>query len=77
MAKRNRNELYMCVGECFKHNAPIGDCGDTKTLMQWLIHLTNQDEEYLTRFFDDSYTNKDVVDYVYGSWGKRLQKVGK
>lgn len=74
--KPNRNELYMCVGESFKHNAPIGDCGDVKTLIQWLEHLyPTKDREYLERFFDNSYSNKDVCDYLYGSVGKRLVKV--
>lgn len=72
---RDRTHRYICVGECFKHNAPIGDCGDVKTLMEWLMHLSGKDEEYLDRFFDDTYTNKDVVDYIYGSWGKRLKEV--
>lgn len=73
--KHNRKKLYMCVGENFKDNAPIGDCGDIKSLMGWLIHLSKKDEEYLNTFFDDSYTNKDVVDYVYRSWGKRLKAI--
>ena len=72
---RDRSKAYMCVGESFKHNAPIGDCGDVKTLMEWLVHLSHKDEEYLERFFDESYTNKDVVDYILRSWGKRLQEV--
>lgn len=68
----------MCVGENFKDNAPIGDCGDIKSLMGWLKHLTKKDdEEWLNTFFDDSYTNKDVVDYIYRSYGKRLKKYGK
>lgn len=76
MAKRNRNELYMCTGENFKHNAPIGDCGEVKTLMEWCKHLYPRlDEEEINRFFDDTYSNADVVKYLYGSVGKRLEKV--
>lgn len=75
MKKRNRNETYLCTGENFKDNAPIGDCGDTRTLIGWLEHLCpGKDREELEQFFDDSYTNKDVVDYIYRSWGKRLVK---
>lgn len=70
---RDRSQKYMCVGENFKDNAPIGDCGDIKTLMEWCKHLSHRDEDELKVFFDDSYTNKDVVDYIYRSWGKRLQ----
>jgi hypothetical protein len=74
---RDRSRLFICTGENFRDKAPIGDCGDVKTLMGWLIHLSNQDEEYLDRFFDDSYKNADIVDYIYRSWGKRLEEVGK
>ncbi len=74
---RDRSRLYICTGENFRDKAPIGDCGDVKTLMEWLIHLSNQDEEYLDRFFDDSYKNTDIVDYIYHSWGKKLEEVGK
>ena len=49
---RDRSRLFICTGENFRDKAPIGDCGDVKTLMGWLIHLSNQDEEYLDRFFD-------------------------
>ncbi len=74
--KRNRNRArkYMCVGENFRDNAPIGDCGRTKTLMQWLVYLSHKSEEYLSEYFDDSYTNADVVKYIYSSWGKRLEE---
>ena len=72
---RDRLKAYMCVGESFKHNAPIGDCGDVRTLMGWCEHLTGKDEEFLNIFFDASYTNKDVCDYLYGSYGKRLKEV--
>lgn len=74
---KNRQALYMCIGENFKDNAPIGDCGATKTLMEWLKHLSHKDEEELNRFFDKSYTNKDVADYIYQGWGKRLTPVKK
>lgn len=72
---RDRSALYMCVGENFRDNAPIGDCGDTKSLMGWLQHLSHRDEDELNIFFDSSYTNKDVVDYIYRSWGKRLKAI--
>ena len=75
MKSRDRSRRYMCVGENFKDNAPIGDCGEIKTLMEWLIHLSHRDEGELKTFFDRSYTNKDVIDYIFRSWGKRLQEV--
>lgn len=76
MARQNLSKRYMCTGENFKDNAPIGDCGDVRTLIDWLLHLyPGKDEEYLRRFFDISYTNKDITDYLYRSVGKRLEAV--
>ena len=73
---RDRNQLYMCTGESFRHNAQIGDCGDTRTLMEWLLRFyPDKDEEELNRFFDESYTNTDICKYVHGSVGKRLEAV--
>lgn len=74
---KDRSELYMCISENFRDNAPIGDCGDTKTLMQWLVHLSRKDEDFLNQYFDDRYLNKDIVEYIYRSWGKRLKSTGK
>ena len=74
---KDRSERYLCFGESFKDNAPIGDCGDTKTLMQWLVYLSRKDEDFLNQYFDDSYLNKDIVEYIYSSWGKRLKSTGK
>ena len=73
----DRAERYLCIGENFKDNAPIGDCGDTKTLMQWLVYLSRKDEDFLNQYFDDSYLNKDIVEYIYSSWGKKLKSTGK
>ena len=72
---RDRTQKYICVGENYRDNAPIGDCGDVKSLMEWLKHLSHRSEEELEVFFDASYTNKDVVAYIYRSWGKRLQSI--
>ena len=73
----DRAERYLCIGENFRDNAPIGDCGDVKTLMQWLVYLSRKDEDFLNQYFDDSYLNKDIVEYIYSSWGKRLKSIGK
>ena len=77
-ARQNLNKNYLCVGENFRHNAPIGDCGDVRTLIDWLKHLyPRKDEEELRRFFDPAqgYTNKDIIEYIYRSVGKRLEAV--
>ena len=73
---RDRNQLYMCVGENFRDNVPIGDCGDTRTLMEWLLRFyPDKDEAGINEFFDESYTNADICEYVHGSVGKRLKAV--
>lgn len=74
-ASKDRSKLYMCIGENFRHNAPIGDCGEIKSLIEWLKHLSHKEEDELSRFFDESYTNKDIAEYIYGSYGKRLQEI--
>lgn len=73
LKNRDRSVMCICVGENFKDNAPIGDCGDVKSLMEWLKYLSHRDEDEIEVFFDGSYTNKDAIDYVYRTWGKRLQ----
>jgi hypothetical protein len=75
MAKKSdRKRRYMCVGENFRDNAEIGDCGDVRTLQGWLEHLFPKAQD-INAFFDDSYSNKDVVDYIYKNVGKRLKEV--
>lgn len=42
--------------------------------MNWCKTLTHRDEDELNNFFNDSYTNKDIADYIYNTYGKRLVK---
>lgn len=70
---RDRTQKYICVGENFRNNASIGDCGEVKSLMDWMKHLSHRNEDELNTFFDASYTNNDIVNYIYSSWGKRLK----
>ena len=72
-ANRNRDKMYMCMGENIKSNARIGDVGDVKSLMGWCMHLSHRDRDELEIFFDESYTNNDIVNYIYNSWGNRLK----
>lgn len=37
--KMNPQKRYLCVGENYREDVPIGDCGETKTLMESLKHL--------------------------------------
>lgn len=70
---RDRSELYMCMGENYKPNIPQGNCGDIKTLMDWLKYLTKEDAEYVNRLFDSTYSNRDLVEYIFINYGKRLK----
>lgn len=68
---RNRSELYMCMGENYKPNIPQGNCGDIKTLLDWLQYLTKEDD--VNRLFDSTYSNRDLVEYIFINYGKRLK----
>lgn len=41
LRNRDRSEKYICTGENYKANTKLGDCGEVKTLMGWLMHLTH------------------------------------
>lgn len=68
-------KTYICIGENFKDNAPIGDVGDAKSLIEWLKQFSRKSEDELNEFFAD-YTNAEVVAYILRSWGKRLKAIG-
>lgn len=66
---------YICIGENFFPNTEIGDCGETKALIEWLEHLyphSSRDELY-DYFKSDS--NAEIVAYILKNKGKRLEKV--
>ncbi len=64
---------YLCVGENFSDNSRIGDCGDVRSLIGWLTHITHRDATFLADFFD-GFTDKEVCEYIYKNFGKRLKK---
>lgn len=69
----NFNKLYKCVGENFKDGVPIGYCGDTKTLGEWIELCINEKKQAEIKNYTDEY----VIDMIYISGGKHLEKVGK
>ena len=73
---KDREEKYICIGENFRRDIPIGDVGDTRTLWEWLRHfLPEQTEEELKAHFNENWTNKQIVAFCYDSLGKRLEKI--
>ena len=71
-ADMDRSKLYLCVGENFRNNIPIGDCGDTKPLIDWMEYIFRKSRSDLMDFFEYD-TNKDIVTYIYENAGKRLK----
>ena len=66
---------YLCVGENFK--IPVGNCGETKTLLGWLCHCApNKDEDFIKDFFQYD-SDKQICDYIYEHFGLRLKKEGR
>ena len=69
----NASKVYMCVGENFRDGVKIGDCGEEKTLMDWLVHLfPTTDKEVLIEFFKGD-TNEEICKYILETKGKRLK----
>ena len=72
---RDRSQLYMCTGENFRRDVPIGDCGKTKPLIEWLEQFSGKSKEELTKKFNEHYKNKDIVDHIALNWEKTLEVV--
>lgn len=69
------NNRYLCIGENFVDDVPIGDCGKTKTLIGWLEHLyPNTNRKTLIDYFEGDPDNV-VLAYIFDNRGKRLKKV--
>lgn len=67
---KNLNIKYTCYGENFKECVPVGYCGDTKTLKEWI------DEFYDEQKREDmySYCNDYIIEMIYFAFGKALEK---
>ena len=69
----NLNKLYKCVGENFKDGVPIGYCGDTKTLGEWIELCINEKKQAETKNYTDEY----AIEMIYIGAGKHLEQVKK
>ena len=69
----NLNKLYKCVGENFKDRVPIGYCGDIKTLGEWIELCIKKEKQAKIKNYTDEY----VIEMIYISGGKHLEKVRK
>ena len=69
--------VYLCIGENFGFDVPMGDCGETKTLQKWLEHLyPNKSPQFLEEYFHGE-PDSEIIKYIFENKGKRLEKVGK
>ena len=67
------NKLYKCVGENFKDRVPVGYCGETKTLGEWIELFIKKEKQAETKNFTDNY----AIEMIYFSAGKHLEQVRK
>ena len=76
MAKNNdRAQLYMCIGEEWRQDVPVGDVGDIKPLIEWMMKCyPGYEQEEVEKLFRNK-ANTEVTKYLLGSVGKRLVKV--
>ena len=69
----NLDKLYKCVGENCKDRVPMGYCGETKTLGEWVELCIKKEKQYETKKFTDNY----VIEMIYFGAGKHLEQVRK
>ena len=65
----NLNKLYICVGENFKDRVPMGYCGETKTLGEWIDLFIKKEKQDETEKFTDNY----AIEMIYLGAGKHLE----
>lgn len=71
----NPQKRYLCIGEKFRDDVSIGDCGETKTLMEWLRHLYPTTNPKILKDYFEGDPDDVVVKYIFDNRGKRLKKV--
>lgn len=77
MRKVNLDAYYFCIGENYLRTIPIGICGETHKLIDYMMMcFPGYGERYIRKGFEN-YSEKYVLDYIYNSIGKRLQRVNK
>lgn len=69
----NLDKMYLCVGENIKESVPIGNCGDAKKLISFLmICFPGKQESFIRDYFDGD-EEKQVLEYILKNGGKRLK----
>lgn len=71
----NPQKRYLCVGENYRENVPIGDCGKIKTLLGWLEHLYPTTTPKILKDYFEGDSNNVVINYILDNRGKRLKEV--
>ena len=64
---------YLCIGENYRSDVPIGDCGDVHTLGEWIDKFFPSPSEKQLGFFSNAKEN-DIIEYIYQHKEKRLVK---
>ena len=64
---------FICIGENFKDDVKFGYCGKIHTLDEWLKILFPDKYDFAKSYFE-SYTLKEILEYILFSKGKRLVK---
>nr|WP_297765679.1 hypothetical protein [uncultured Butyrivibrio sp.] len=65
---------YICTGENWRRDYPIGDCGDTKTLISWVEKFFPDKIDTVLKRLEYA-AEKSVCEYIYLNTGKRIEKV--
>ena len=69
--------VYLCVGENHGYDVQIGDCGEKKTLGQWLEHLFPYEPPQMVKDFFKEDSAAEIVGYILKNKGKRLERMEK
>lgn len=71
----NAKAKYLCIGENFRDDVSIGDCGKTMTLMEWLRHLYPTTNPQILKYYFEGDPDNVVVNYIFDNREKRLERV--
>lgn len=70
----NPNNKYICIGENYVDGVRCGECGNIRTLGEWLEHLfPTTNRKLLFDYFEGDPDNV-VISYIFEHRGKRLER---
>lgn len=70
----NPNNKYICIGENYVDGVRWGDCGDIRTLGEWLEHLFPATNRKLLFDYFEGDPDNVVTSYIFEHRGKRLER---